>query len=116
MSINSINDNFLIGAVEGPPIPIETTNATVRNSAKIVEDLMKEWEEDGFYDTILWDCFREIFENTDLTEEKFEKINKSKLRKLRKFLKQRGVWIYNGLNIPVSRALLNTVAENTRST
>ena len=93
-----------------------TATVPVRNPAKIVEDLMKEWEENDMYDTNLWDCFREIFEDTDLTEEEFEKINKNKLRKLRKFLRQRGVWVYNGLNLPISRALLETVAENIRST
>ena len=116
MSINSINDNFLIGVVEGPPIPIEITNATVRNSAKIVEDLMKEWKKNGFYDIILWECFREIFENTGFIEKEFENINKSKFRKLRKFLRQRSVWMYNGASLFVSRVFLNIVAENIRST
>ena len=77
---------------------------------------MKEWKENDMYDTNLWNCFREILEDTGLTEKEFEKINKGKLRKLRKFLRQRGVWVYNGLNLPISRALLETVAENIRST
>ena len=114
MSINSVNDASLTG-VERPPT--ETTNATIkRNPAAIVENLMKKWEENDMYDDDLWDCFREIFEDTNITETEFKKIDKIELRKLRKFLRQRGVWVNRELSMPISRALLEIIAESTKST
>ena len=78
------------------PTDVENTDrfssiATIKNSAELVADLMKIWEKYDFYDKNLWDCFREIFEDTNITETKFKKIDKIELRKLRKFLIQRGV-------------------------
>ena len=82
MSTNSIDVENIVRL---PPI------ATIKNSAELVTDLMKIWKKYDFYDKDLWDCFRKIFENTNITETKFKKINKIKLRKFRKFLKQRDV-------------------------
>ena len=118
MSINPVNDTSLTDVEnQKPPTPIETTNAIVkRNPAAIVENLMKEWKKNDMYDDDLWDCFREVLENTQITEEEFKKINKMKLRKLRKFLRQRGVWVNRELSMPISRALLEIIAEGTKST
>ena len=94
----------------------EISTAPIKNPAKLVTDLMKVWEKYDFYDKDLWDCFRKIFENTQITEEKFKKIDKIEFKKFRKFLKQRGVWINRELSIPISRALLEIITENTKST
>ena len=117
MSINSINDIFFIGVEnQKPSTSIEITNAIIKNAAEIVKDFMNVWKKNDFYDDDLWKIFREIFESTNITEEKFEKMNKIKFRKFRKFLRQRDVWVYNGSSLFVSRVFLEVLAEDFKST
>ena len=95
MSINSVNNGTFLTGVENtvqlPSIAPVKAIATIKNPTEIVETLMKAWEKYNFYDTDLWDCFKKIFEYTQLTEKEFKKMNKLKFKKFRKFLKQRGV-------------------------
>ena len=105
MSVNSVNPTAIA--------PVEAI-ATIKNSTDIVENLMKAWEKYNFYDTNLWDCFRKIFQFTQLTEEEFKKMNKLKLRKFRKFLRQRGVWV-NRESSMLSEALLDVIKEGIQS-
>ena len=121
MSISSVNnDTSLIGVentVQLPPIAIAPVKAiaTIKNPAEIISGLMKKWEENDMYDDDLWNCFREIFENTDFTEKEFSKINIDKLDKLRSFLRRRDVWVNRELNMPISKTLLEIIAESTKS-
>ena len=120
MSVNSVNNGIFFTGVENivqfPPIASVKAIATIKNPTKIVKTLMKTWKKYNFYDTNLWNCFRKIFEFTQLIEKEFKKMNKLKFKKFRKFLRQRGVWINRELSMPIWKTLLNVIKKNTQST
>ena len=72
------------------------------------------WEPDrvqeskGWKDTDLWESFQDDFKG--YTEDDFRLVNNNDIRRLRKFLRRRGVWIEKS-RTTIARSLFNALQE-----
>ena len=78
------------------------------NLTAFIEKTKKLWNEKDFQNIELWRSYREEFEN--YTKNDFNRINNQKIRELRDFLKQRGVWVEKEKTL-ITMTLYNVLQE-----
>lgn len=82
-----------------------------RTVAEIIDDALKIWEKYDFKDDDLWEAYRDEFANFSENDFKPASVSNSEIRRLRSFLRKRGVWIEMNKTITVAKALFNTLQE-----
>lgn len=73
-----------------------------------IETAFKAWERYNFKDLDLWETYRGDFEG--YTEDDFKRASIHCQRKLRAFLRKRGVWVERS-KLTIARSLCNTMHE-----
>ena len=74
-----------------------------------IETAFKVWERYNFRDLDLWESFREDFKG--FKEDDFKQTSIHCQRKLREFLRKRGVWVERS-KLTIARSLFNTLQED----
>ena len=81
---------------------------TRESVAEEIAEAVKTWEKYDWKDSDLWESFQDDFEG--YTEEDFKLVNNNDIRKLRNFLRRRGVWIEKS-RLTIAKSLFNALQE-----
>ena len=84
---------------------METTRESV---AEDIANAITTWETYDWKDDDLWESFQDDFKG--YTEDDFRLVNNNDVRRLRKFLRKRGVWIEKS-RTTIARSLFNALQE-----
>ena len=85
------------------------TSTTARGIEAFINERLSLWKEGDFQDGNLWDAFVEEFDG--YTKEDFKSIDTAVIRRLRDYLRKRGVWIQKNIRIGIAETLYNTLQE-----
>ena len=81
---------------------------TRESVAEEIAEAVTTWEKYDWKDSDLWESFQDDFEG--YTEEDFRLVNSNDIRKLRNFIRRRGVWIEKS-RLTIAKSLFNALQE-----
>lgn len=86
----------------------ETHESQARDYTTIISKALEAWKKYDFKDLDLWDSYKEDFK--DWTEDDFNLAGHHETRKVRTFLRKRGVWVEKSRKT-IAKSLFSTLQE-----